>query len=76
MTLMQGCPLNQILQMGGNLSLDLIRLVVLQTAILLNYLHNKGILYRDLKCTNILLDKEGRVKLVDLGLAKHIDDEK
>ena len=42
----------------------------LQISEALVYLHQEGVLHRDLKAENILLDSQGRAKLADLGVAQ------
>ncbi|EDV97249.1 GH16743 [Drosophila grimshawi] len=36
----------------------------------LNYCHKKNFLHRDIKCSNILMNNKGKVKLADFGLAR------
>ncbi|XP_045470665.1 cAMP-dependent protein kinase catalytic subunit 3 [Harmonia axyridis] len=40
----------------------------------LEYLHSKSIVYRDLKPENLLLDREGHLKITDFGFAKKLTD--
>ena len=46
---------------------DLVRFYSAQIAIAIQYLHDIGIAYRDLKLENILLDENGYIKLCDFG---------
>ena len=40
----------------------------------LEYLHSMSVVYRDLKPENLLLDREGHLKITDFGFAKKLTD--
>ncbi|XP_052181796.1 probable serine/threonine-protein kinase At1g54610 [Diospyros lotus] len=41
----------------------------------LEHCHNNGVLHRDIKCSNLLIDNEGILKIADFGLASFYDHE-
>lgn len=50
-----------------------VKFYAVQIALALGYLHRKGIVHRDLKLENILVDMDGYLKIIDFGLAKMLD---
>ncbi|XP_052221380.1 serine/threonine-protein kinase S6KL-like [Dreissena polymorpha] len=48
----------------------LVTIYVAELAMVLDYLHKSGVIYRDMKMENLLFDAEGHIQLTDFGLAK------
>uniref|UniRef100_A0A8C6Y3S6 Serine/threonine-protein kinase 36 n=1 Tax=Naja naja TaxID=35670 RepID=A0A8C6Y3S6_NAJNA len=60
----------QILEDDGNLPEEQVQVIAAQLISALYYLHSHRILHRDMKPQNILLGKEGMIKLCDFGFAR------
>jgi serine/threonine protein kinase len=69
MEYVDGVNLREVLR-AGQLKPEEALKIVPQVCEALHYAHDEGIVHRDIKPENILLDKKGRVKIADFGLAK------
>ncbi|XP_050436499.1 ribosomal protein S6 kinase-related protein isoform X2 [Adelges cooleyi] len=49
---------------------ELCRIYFAEIVTILDFLHNAGVIYRDIKPENILLDDDGHLQLIDFGLSK------
>ena len=66
----QGGELFFHLKVHGKFSSKVVQFYTAEIALALQYLHEKNIVYRDLKPENVLLDEVGHVQITDFGLSK------
>ncbi|KAF8017046.1 hypothetical protein BT93_H2299 [Corymbia citriodora subsp. variegata] len=69
-----GGDLITLLRQDGRLPEDSIHDLAADLVKALQYIHSQGIIYCDLKPSNILLDENGHTKLCDFGLARKLSD--
>ena len=70
-----GDNLKKIIKLyGGSLNEKLIRNYLKQILQALHFLHKKlKVAHRDIKCSNVLLDKNGHIKLIDFGCSGNVE---
>ncbi len=72
MEFVDGANLHQMIH-GSELKSSQALEIVSQICDALQFAHEAGVVHRDIKPENILVDKRGRVKIADFGLAKILD---
>jgi serine/threonine protein kinase len=76
MEYVDGCSLDGIVQKHGPMDLNRAAHYIRQAAIGLQHVHQAGLIHRDIKPGNLLLDRRGTVKILDMGLVRFFHDQK
>lgn len=70
----RGNSLSNILKRNKLLSLNDSVYIVKQVLAGVGYAHAKGFIHRDVKPSNIMLNNEGQIKILDFGLSKNLEE--
>jgi predicted Ser/Thr protein kinase len=75
MEYVEGETLGDVLRRDGRLDPERAAAVAVEVATALHAAHEKGLVHRDVKPGNVMIDREGRVKVVDFGIARAAADD-
>jgi tetratricopeptide (TPR) repeat protein len=75
MEFVEGCDLRKLLLDNGKLPPEQAVEIVRQVCLALEAAHSAGVIHRDLKPQNIMQDKQGRILVMDFGLARSLASE-
>jgi len=66
----EGKPLREIIQQQSKLPIDRAIRIALAICETLEYVHSQGVVHRDLKPDNVIVDGKDNIKLMDFGIAR------
>jgi serine/threonine protein kinase len=69
----EGENLKQVIERSGPLPVRDALLLALQMARALGFAHDRGLIHRDVKPQNVLLNEDGQAKMTDFGIARSVD---
>lgn len=70
----EGQTLTSLMEHVGRMPSEVVAQIGMELCEALSYAHTSGILHRDLKPDNVMVRQDGRVKLMDFGIARFLDE--
>ena len=70
MEYIEGAPLSNIIHENGPLNPERAGIIAADVASALEYAHKRGVIHRDVKPGNVLINEDGHVKVADFGIAR------
>src|SRR5256884_385230 len=75
MKYVQGRALDTVIRDVGTLPIPMVQTILAQVGDALGYAHRHGVIHRDIKSANIMLDEDGRAVVTDFGIAQLVQEE-
>lgn len=75
MEFIDGCDLTQVIDVCHPFAEDHIAAISREVLLGLDHLHEKDIIHRDIKSDNVMLSKDGKIKLTDFGYGAQLSKE-
>jgi len=75
MKYVQGRALDSVIRDVGTLPIPMVQTILAQVGDALGYAHRHGVIHRDIKSANIMLDEDGWAVVTDFGIAKVVQAE-
>jgi serine/threonine protein kinase/CRP-like cAMP-binding protein len=72
MDLVRSNDLSEFVLGKRRLTRSQVKWIIMEVMVVMRHLHSKGVVYRDLKPENLLVDADGHIRLIDMGLAARI----